>query len=250
MKRLIEKLELFFKRNGSTILTVLGAVGVIGTAVSAVMATPKAMKHIEEKKKEKGEKLTKTEIIKVAAKDYIPAACIGFGTISCILGAHTLNKKQQAALSSLYALVDGSYKNYRNKVKEIFGESTDNNIVSVIAKDRYNNDELPKKEDGVERFMDFYSLQIVDSTIEEIESAEKFVKEVLKMRGYVFLNEYFTAMGMPCIDSDFETGWSMRLLEEHGYNSLEFTNEKIEMDDGENCYVITMNVDPTPNCLF
>ena len=115
MNKLLRSSKLFLKRNSSTILTVVGATGVIATSVMAVKATPKALAMIEKAKEEKGEDLTKLETIKVAGPAYIPAAIAGISTIACIFGANILNKRQQAALMSAYALIDNSYKEYKNK---------------------------------------------------------------------------------------------------------------------------------------
>lgn len=57
---------------------------------------------------------TKTEAIAAAWKCYIPAVAIGASTIACIMGANALNRRQQAALTSAYALVQSSYKEYKD----------------------------------------------------------------------------------------------------------------------------------------
>ena len=106
MTNLFEASKLFFKRNGSFILTCIGAVGVVATSVTAVKATPKAIKLIEKREQEKGEKLTVLETIKVAGPAYIPSLAIGVSTIACIFGANGLNKKQQASIMRAYALLD------------------------------------------------------------------------------------------------------------------------------------------------
>ena len=116
--------RLFVKRNASTILTGLGGIGVLATTITAVKATPKALRLIEEAEIKKGEKLTKWEKTRVAAVTYIPTIGIGVATVACIFGAHILNQRQQAALMSAYALLDQSYKYYRRKARELYGEET------------------------------------------------------------------------------------------------------------------------------
>jgi hypothetical protein len=119
------KTKLFFKKHSSTILTVIGAVGVVGTAVLSVKATPKALKLIEEKKQElEKEELTAIETVKTAWKPYIPAAITGFSTIACIFGANYLSVRSQASLMSAYALLDRSYKEYREKTEELYPEES------------------------------------------------------------------------------------------------------------------------------
>ena len=129
----------FWQRNASTILTSIGGIGVVATSILSIKATPKAMQLIEEAKEEKGEELSKFEVVKVAWKLYIPAALIGTATIACIFGANTLNKCQQASLMSAYALLDNSYKEYKNKLKELYGEETHQSILEEIAAEKAEN---------------------------------------------------------------------------------------------------------------
>lgn len=131
-------LKRFLKNNSSNILTGIGVVGVIGTAFLAARATPKVIRLLENTEYEKGEKLTNLEKVRIAAPAYIPAALTGVGTIACIVGANVLNRRQQAALMSAYALLDRSYKNYRSKVIELYGEESDARISEEVAKDRFN----------------------------------------------------------------------------------------------------------------
>ena len=123
----------------STLLTCIGAIGVIATSVMAVKATPKAIKLLEISEKEKGEKLTTLETIKIAAPAYIPAATVGVSTIACIFGANILSKNSQASLASAYALLDRSYKEYRNKVNTLYGEDADDKVKTEIASDYYED---------------------------------------------------------------------------------------------------------------
>lgn len=125
----------FLKQHSSTILTVMGAIGVGATAVIAVKDTPKALQILEEAKQEKGEDLTVKEKIVTAGPVYIPAIAVGVSTIACIFGANTLNKRNQAALMSAYALLDQSYKDYKRKVGDIYGEDADKRIIEEVAKE-------------------------------------------------------------------------------------------------------------------
>ena len=125
--------RLFVKRNASTILTILGSIGVVVTTVTAVKATPKALRLIEEAEQEKGGELTKWEKTKTATKPYLPAILLGTSTVACILGAQILNQKHQASLASAYVLLDQTYKDYRRKTVELYGEETDQEIMNAVA---------------------------------------------------------------------------------------------------------------------
>lgn len=148
----------FLKRHSSTILTVMGAIGVGVTAVIAVKDTPKALQILEEAKQEKGEDLTVKEKIVTAGPVYIPAIAVGVSTIACIFGANTLNKRNQAALMSAYALLDQSYKDYKRKVSDIYGKDADKKIIEEVAKE-----ELEPR-DSIDDTDDSNVVTIFDST--------------------------------------------------------------------------------------
>ena len=151
----MNKTEVFLRKHSSTILTVLGSVGVVATSALAVKATPKALQLIEDAKEEKGDELTVGETIKAAWKPYIPATIVGTSTIACIFGINYLSTKNQATLMSAYALLDSSYKEYREKVEELYGEDSDLNVKKEIVKAKYNTLEDVYEEEGKELFFDY-----------------------------------------------------------------------------------------------
>ena len=238
MTNLFEASKLFFKRNGSFILTCIGAVGVVATSITAVKATPKAIKLIEKREQEKGEKLTVLETIKVAGPAYIPSLSIGASTIACIFVANGLNKKQQASIMSAYALLDTSYKEYKRKVEEIYGEETDKLVKEGISKDKYD-ESVEVVDSDKELFFDFYSLRYFSVSIDQLMNAENCINEVLSKRGYVSLNEFYELVDLPPVDFGYNQGWNW---EECNY--IVFKHEKTRMDDGLECTILSMDLEP------
>lgn len=235
--------KLFLKRNGSTILTVLGGAGVVATAVTAVKATPKAIKLIEVYKEQKGEDLTTLEKVKVAGPHYIPAILIGAGTIACIFGTNVLNKRNQASLMSAYALIDNSYKEYKKKVAELYGEETHKEVVSSIAKDKYTDD--IRVDDNKMLFYDEFSHRYFESTLEDVIKAEYNTNRQLKRNGGVYLNEYYEFLGLEPSQVGTELGWSSGILESHYCAEwIEFNHWKVILEDGLECCIITLRYEP------
>lgn len=110
--------RLFIKRNSATILSFVAVAGVVATAITSANATPKAVRALDTAKLNKGEEeLTKIEKVKTVLPVYLPTIITGAATVVCILGSNVLNQRTQASLSSAYAIVDQSYRDYRNKVK-------------------------------------------------------------------------------------------------------------------------------------
>lgn len=253
-------IQQFIKRNSATILTCVGGVGVIMTSVMAVKETPKALKLIEEAKKEKGEALTKLEVVKAAGPVYIPAIATGAATIACIFGANALNKQHQAALVSAYALIDNSYKEYKNKVKELHGEEAHQNIVDSIAAEKAKDVhihaeclctdcDLSTEENSSETrlFYDEYSNRYFEATIEQVISAEYHLNRNYILRGYAVLNELYDFLGLEPTVSGSVIGW-MPMDEDMFW--IDFNHRKVVMDDGLECYIIEMPFAPAPATYY
>ena len=151
----------------SIALTCISTVGVIVTSVLTAKATVKATKLIEDAEHEKGEELTTSEKVKTAAPAYIPAILVGASTIACIFGIEVLNSHQQASLMSAYALLDNSYKEYRMKVKELYGDEADDRVIDGMDRDRFKEwaDEI---EDGEQLFFDMNTGQYFMSTVDNV----------------------------------------------------------------------------------
>lgn len=249
MNNLAQHTKSFLGRNASTILTVLGGVGVVATAVLAAKETPKALWHIEDAKEEKGEELTTWETVKAAAPAYIPAVVVGAGTLVCVFGANVLNKRSQAALTSAYALIDGAYKQYKDKLKELYGEEAHNKIVDAIAVEKAADVRVANYnlcsycdlsiEDGTgetKLFYDEYSNRFFETTIERVINAEYHFNRNFVLRGYAYLNELYEFLGLEQTDYGSKVGWS---IDDDEIFWVDFNHRKALMDnDTLEAYII------------
>lgn len=248
--------KLFCRRHGSTVLSVAGGVGVVLTAITAVKATPKALESLEEAKKEKNDELTTIEKIKIAGPKYIPTILIGTGTIACIFGANITNKRHQAALVSAYTLIDSSFKEYKQKLKELYGEETHNKIVDAIAVEKVDRDwgvsgsyfgescDLANEEacgDPV-LFYEENSGRYFESTIEQVLNAMYHINRNYTLRGYVYLNEYFEFLGLEGNDYGSVMGWAPT---DEGEYWLEYNCRKTVLDDGLEVYILETPFEPS-----
>lgn len=260
--KLLDKSIRSLKKQSPTILTCIGAVGVVTTAVLAVRATPKALELANEEIRKQNralldeatkngydvcnqiDKLKPIEMVKVAWKPYIPAVAVGMATIACVFSANVLNRRQQAALTSAYMLLDQTYKEYRSKAIELFGKDMDDQIQSSIAKDKYEGAE---KEPGNGKLL-FYEAhygKFFERTMLEVRDAEYQLNRKLKKWGAVSLNDFFEFLDLPKIDAGDTIGWAEELVCDY-YNPawVDFEHELVVMDDGMECYIINMSVTP------
>lgn len=232
------------KRNAPTILTWMGGIGVAATVITAVKATPKALVKLDEVKEEKGAELTKFEIVKAVGPIYVPTITTGAATIACIFGANLLNKRKQASLISAYALLENTYKGYKDKVVELYGKETDAKVKEEVAKDKYKETDI-KVEKDKELFYDEFSGRYFESTIETVQSAQYHINRDLIMRDYATLNEYYAYLGIDGIDGGDELGWSTCMnFDAYWQVWIDFGHHKTVMDDGLECHVITMFEEP------
>ena len=248
-------LQSFIKRNASTILTGLGAAGVLATAILTAKETPKALSLLEDAKEKKGEKLTKWEKIKIAGPAYIPAIITGASTVACIFGSNIISKRQQATLMSAYALLDNSYKEYKKKVNELYGEKVGERVREEIAKNKYaGNGSL--SDNNKELFFDFYSGRYFESTKEAVMWAQYETNRALIVNGAVCLNEYYDFLGLETKPEYELLGWSYRQIEEmycHPWIELDYEetiiDEESEYSEGLVCTIIHMPLEPFMNYL-
>lgn len=239
MKKTLRKTQKVVKRNAPVILSTVGAVGVVATGVMAAKATPKALILLQQAKEEKNEELKTYEKVITVAPAYIPATLVGVSTIACIFGAHVLNKKQQAALMSAYALLNTSYQDYKNKTKEVLGEAGEKEIRTELAKDKAKEQEVKDEDDGKNLFYDEYSKRYFRATNEAILRAEYELNKEVTTNFYATLNEYYDMIGLDKIDSGDSIGWSSSQMYDMYWNDwIEFWHEKVELEDGMVCYII------------
>lgn len=244
MNGLLRNSAKFLNQHSSTILTFVGGAGVIFTAVLTAKATPTALGLLRKAEEEKGEELTKFEMVKTAAPVYIPSLLVGASTIACIFGANALNKYHQASIMSAYALLDSSYKDYKNKVSELYGEDADDTIRAGIAKDKYDEVDITVEEDK-KLFYDYFSERYFEATIETVQQAEYNVNRSMVIHDYCYLNDYYKWLGIEPIKSGFEYGWATGpCFEKYWQSWIDFKHKTVELDDGLECVIITMDQEP------
>ena len=256
------------RKASPTILTCVGASGVVITAVLAVKATPKALELINKeklnKKAENEDKLTRMETIGTCWKCYVPAGIAGVATIGCILGANTLNRRQQASLVSAYALLNRTYQDYRRSVKNVFGEEGHKRVLQDMAVQKVHDDHViyapgfasavcSDFEDATEErrvFYDRISERYFESTIGKVLQAEMHLNRNLAQFGENSLNQFYELLGIdPILEGD-KIGW---YIDDEAANNEEFfvlfSHPHMSIDDGPtrepvDCWIIDPCIDP------
>lgn len=229
------------------ILTGLGITGMVTTTVMAVKATPKALDLIAEIKEDHEEDTDKRayakDIVLKVTPVYIPATVIGILSVSCLIGANSINLKRNAALATAYTLSETALKDYRGKVIETLGEKKDREVKDAIAKDKIEKNPVVDREviitnNGETLCYDVLSGRYFKSDIEKLKRAVNDLNRKMLSDDYISLNEFYDEIGLSFTKIGESIGWNIN----RGYIELDFSSQLTPK--GEPCLVIDYQVEP------
>lgn len=232
----------FVKRNSTTIMTIGGCVGFVATIILAAQAVPKARELLDEAEMKKGDGLTKVEIVTVVAPAYSKAVITGVSTMSLILGADFLNRKQKASMIGAYTALQKLYNEHRDKVGELFGADANDIIDREKIKDKkskYKTDELGEKEFWF--YIPEFDVRF-KSTEKQVILGEYHFNRNYALRGYADVKELLEFLQAPPIEYGTSIGWSMDI--DYDLNWIDFEH-KLEGDE----YIIWMPFAPTADYM-
>ena len=163
------------------------------------------------------------------AKLYGPSVLLGTLSITCILASNNILRKRNVALGAAYAALDNGFKNYRNRVIERFGESVDKELkynlktkkIDSVVVDEETGKEKKVKEsvevtDGSELYSPYARFyddgckgwdKDSESNLFFLRSEQSYANDLLKSRGYLFLNEVYERLGIRTTKAGQVVGW-------------------------------------------
>lgn len=225
------------KRNSSTILTGLGVISLGVTLYSAVTETTKANEIL----KNSDEDLTRTEKLINLLPQYKKTIIFAATTITCMIGSNIISVKQQKQILGSYLLLQQSYQSFKDKARELYGDEGVRDIYKAVM-----SEEQPPHAESV-LFYDAYSGKYFDATEADVLRAEMYVNQRYAEFGYVDINEFYKQLGDNMgIKNGDEYGWSAYDTNETIW--INFKHELCVLDDGLECYIIHMDIEPT-HCL-
>lgn len=172
------------------------------------------------------------------AKLYGPAVVVGAASIASILVGYNILHKRTLAYAAAYTAADTTLKEYRGRVIERFGEKLDKELLYNIKTKEI--EETVVNEDGSETTVKktvevaesvpaqgFYSFcfdETADGWVRDAERNKYFLKvqqdyanELLRARGYVFLNEVLDMLGIQRTPAGQSVGWVLNSEKGDGY---------------------------------
>lgn len=206
---------------------------------------------------------TGAELVKL----YAPAVIITVAALGCVIGSHNIMKKRNLALMAAYTAIEKSFNSYRRRVVEEFGTEKDYMYKNGIRKETVDNieiDEKGKKHKVKEdvytidpnnpslyaRFFDESSVnwtKTPEYNFSFLKITESYMNDLLNMRGHVFLNEVYDAIGIPRTQAGAVVGW----VKGNGADYIDFgifgdSDTKRDFVNGyERSILLDFNVDGT-----
>lgn len=260
--RAFHKAGFQLKKHSPEILVTAGVVGGVVSAVMACRATTKLDEVLEEPKKTINKihevvndpdykdqytvEDSKKDLTIVYAqtglklvKLYAPAVLLGAASIASVLAGHNILRKRNAALAAAYVTVDNSFKEYRNRVIERFGEDLDKELkynvkakeVTETVTDENGEEKVTTKtvqtaqESEYAKFFDEYCngwMKDPESNLVFLRQQQNWANEKLKSQGHLFLNEVYDMLGIPRTKAGQIVGWVYDEKNPVGSNYVDF----------------------------
>lgn len=276
------------KKHSPEILVVASIAGTVVSAVLACKATTKVAEILDETKgtldtihegmetgaingqeytNEDGKKDTVVVYAQTGmklAKLYGPAIILGTLSITSILASNNILRKRNVALGAAYAAIDKSFKEYRGRVIERFGEQVDTELKYGIKAKKFEEIEVDP-ETGKEKKVK-KTVMVADPNLQSdyavyfdsksrnyetnpdynrmfLKAQQAFANDKLQTRGHLFLNEVLDDLDLPRTPAGQIVGWTKDGPD--GYVNFRIVEVERETEDGrhEPALLLDFNVE-------
>lgn len=276
------------KKHSPEILVVAGIAGTVVSAVLACKATTKVAEILDETKgtldtihegmetgaingqeytNEDGKKDTVVVYAQTGmklAKLYGPAIILGTLSITSILASNNILRKRNVALGAAYTAIDKSFKEYRGRVIERFGEQVDTELKYGIKAKKFEEIEVDP-ETGKEKKVK-KTVMVADPNLQSdyavyfdsksrnyetnpdynlmfLKAQQAFANDKLQTRGHLFLNEVLDDLDLPRTPAGQIVGWTKDGPD--GYVNFRIVEVERETEDGrhEPALLLDFNVE-------
>lgn len=285
------KVNIKLRKHSPELLIAAGVVGTVVSTVLACKATTKLSTILDESKgnietihkcendKEMEERYSQEDAKKdlaivyiqtgvKIAKLYAPAVVLGTISIAGIVASNNILRKRNVALAAAYATVDKSFKEYRSRVVERFGDDVDKELrynieakkIEEMIKDPESGKEKKSKTtvnvaaptvDDYARFFDKtcrHYEENMNYNLMLLRSQQQLANDKLVADGFLFLSDVYDMLGITRTKMSQSVGWIYKPDgNSNGDNFVDFgvMVVKRETEDGgyEDAILMNFNVD-------
>ena len=250
MVKVYNKSEMKVRKYSPEILAGVGVVGVIASTVMACKATTKLNDILAESKEQleqiktvavdpayadkyteddakKDTTITYVQTGVKVAKLYAPSVILCTSSLGCLLASNNILKKRNAALSAAYMTVDKSFKEYRRRVAERFGDEVEKEIrynikakeITTVDEEGNEVKETVKVMEGADdpttysdyaRFFDESCpawQNDPEYNLTFLRAQQQYANDLLKAQGRLFLNDVYKMLGIDITKAGQVVGW-------------------------------------------
>ena len=247
----------FIKRNLPTILTAAGVVGTIGASVLYTKGRDDYNEYIDEAVEDHDD-ITRTDKFKAFVDAYALPICVHSASIALILMGDRMHVNRQIKIAEAYMALDASYKAYRLKSNDIYGDDASEKIDFEIAKDKMRENMDWQYGNDTVTFYDGWNDRYFEASMEDVTEAIASVNNHFCRYGYAYLNTFYACI--PNLDSPTMTrdlGWTTSNVKDY----IKFDIKHVIIHDNEiydyypessgfECYYISPVVAPEFIDLF
>lgn len=289
IKGLVNKGSLAVKKHSPEILVCTGIVGVVTSAVMACKATRKLdpvldahrenAEAVHKKyKAEPNEHSEKQELTKIYmrtgvefVKLYGPSVTLGALSITSILASNNILRKRNLALAAAYTAIDTSFRQYRGRVVDRFGEQVDKELrigahqekIEVVETDENGKEKKVKKNVTVvdnpmpsdyARYFCYGEARAAEPNADYnaffLKAQQNLANHMLITNGFLFLNDVYDMLGIDRSVAGQAVGWVYdKNAQDHGDNYVDFGIQEVYRKksdvpgDYEKVFLLDFNVD-------
>lgn len=267
VSRTFHKVGFQLQKKSPELLIGVGIIGVVASAVMACKATTKIDVILDETKEsvdkihtvladaskadqytaEDGKKdlaITYVHTGIKLAKLYAPSVILGAMSITGILASHRILKKRNVALAAAYAAVDKSFKDYKKRVLDRFGEQVEKELrynikaceIEETVIDEKGKEKQVKKTVDVAtddpsqyspyaKFFDELNpewMKDAERNLFYLKARQAQANDMLKARGHLLLNEVYDLLNLPRTKIGAVVGWVYDPKAPIGDNFIDF----------------------------
>jgi len=269
---------LHFKKDSPQIMFGVGMTGIVVSGLLACRATLKLEETLDDIQEEIGEvkhlaHLDQTQskyptneygrdltyvYLKGAgrlAKLYAPSILIGGASLGLLTGSHVTLSRRNAGLTAAYSALQLTFDEYRERVKEEYGDQAEEGIRRPYELANVELDGKMVEERIVDpnRWSQYAKMFDVDNINWKkdaewnrifLQAQQNYFNDMLQSRGHVFLNEVYDSLGFDHTKAGSVVGWT---ISDTGDNFIDFgifeTASSRFLNGWERSIILDFNVD-------
>lgn len=261
LKQICSKMKFNIIKHSPEILKYVGVAGVLASYALAYKAAIKVDEKIKASKNTinkihdtvKDESIEYSELdakndLKILyatttldiAKAYIPVVAVGGLGLGCLIQSNHILKNRNVALTAALTTTTEMFKRYRKNVVDKYGEQVDHELRYDLKTEKVTTQDENGKEKKEEiqvttgelsKYSDyarFYDESCADWTKDPeynlmfLKAQQQYANDKLVAKGYLFLNEVYSMLGIPETKAGQIVGWIYNTDNPVGDNYVDF----------------------------